>query len=109
MNAKIQRKIIRSQIIITRNYICSLVSRIIFFILSLQQIIFLMLKSTNYFTDEGHYMDFDDLVTYFRWKIYDLSSEGHSNEFITNYLNNEIWQSLAEQILIIPTLNKPTL
>ncbi len=88
------------------NFIYSLVCKIIFFSVSLRQIYLLMVINTNYFTDEGHYMDYDDLVTYFRWKIYDLLNEGHSNEYIANYLNNDIWQSLSEQILISITFKE---
>lgn len=99
MNAKIRKIIARCKYF--DNYIFSLAHTLIFIGVSLQHnIISFMLIDTNYFTDEGHYLDYDDLVTYFRWKIYDLLNEGHSNEYIANYLNNEIDQSLSKQILI---------
>ncbi len=46
---------------------------------------------TEYFTEDGHVFEDDDLILYIKIKIVDLRSKGYSDQKILYFDDNDMW------------------
>lgn len=53
----------------------------------------------DYYTEEGHYMDNDDLISYIEWKIVELINIGYTNKEIIEFDDNKTWIKLTSLLL----------
>ncbi|MDD2413293.1 MAG: hypothetical protein PHR79_10325 [Bacteroidales bacterium] len=50
--------------------------------------------------DEGHLFLNEDSIAYIKWKIYELISQGYSNETILLWEDVEIWKHYSKIFLL---------
>jgi hypothetical protein len=54
---------------------------------------------TDYYTDDGHYMDIEELTQRIRFKIIELKEQNHSDDEIIEFEENEAWHKIARNII----------
>lgn len=55
---------------------------------------------TNYYTEDGHYMDIEDLIQFVRFKVQELRDQNKPNDDeIIEFDDNQKWQELANIII----------
>lgn len=60
---------------------------------------------TDYFFEEGHCLEDEDLVQYIIWKIDDLRNKGYLKKDIINFTDSQDWQYIS--CLILNHENEP--
>jgi hypothetical protein len=55
--------------------------------------------NTNYFTDDGHYWNIEDLTQHIIFMLPYLREQNYSDTEIIRFDNNEMWQKIARHII----------
>ncbi len=53
----------------------------------------------EFFIDEGHCMDREDLIQYVKWKIKDLFCKGYCRTDILNFYENIEWKRIVKLLI----------
>lgn len=56
--------------------------------------------NTNFYTEDGNYLDFEDLTSLVKFMVSDLLEQNYSDNEITKFDDNEIWQRIAKNVII---------
>jgi hypothetical protein len=53
----------------------------------------------NYFTEDGHYWNIEEMMQFARFKVKELIDQNYSNEEIIGYDDCDLWKKVAQQLL----------
>jgi len=59
-----------------------------------------MIMDNDFFTDDGHLMDIDNLTQYAKSKMKELLNEGYCNNDIIHFYDNNEWQRIIKLLII---------
>jgi hypothetical protein len=53
----------------------------------------------NYFTEDGHYWNNEEMTQFARFKIEELIDQNYSNDEIIGYDDSDLWKKVTQQLL----------